>query len=125
MKQPVLKDSKNRLLEEIEERIKLDEYSKISQTHQDIVDVLSKSQVGYYNAIGILESVKHEIFLEAQNSQEELISEEETEEGMEKQIKEAEQEVKKQKKEIEQDDEELFDEDSDDDSDEDDEIEDE
>lgn len=49
----------------MEERlIRIEDYSKLKGVHEKIIEILNANQLSGYNAIGILEAIKQEIFLE-------------------------------------------------------------
>ncbi len=44
--------------------IRIEDYSKLKGVHEKIIEILNAHKVSCYNAIGILETVKQEIFIE-------------------------------------------------------------
>jgi len=44
--------------------IRVEDYSKLKGVHEKIIEILNAHKVSCYNAIGILETVKQEIFIE-------------------------------------------------------------
>lgn len=51
-----------------EERIiRIEDYGKHQEVHEKIIQILNSSGVSCYNAIGILETIKQEIFIENTN----------------------------------------------------------
>jgi hypothetical protein len=54
-----------------EERIiRIEDYGKHREAHKKIIEILNSSGISCYNAIGILETIKQEIFIE--NTEEDL-----------------------------------------------------
>jgi len=49
-----------------EQIIRLENYTKLKGVHEKIIEILNAQNVSCYNAIGILETIKQEIFLENQ-----------------------------------------------------------
>ena len=49
---------------EKENIIRIEDYSKVKQAHNKILEILNNSGISCYNALGILETIKQEIFLE-------------------------------------------------------------
>lgn len=50
-----------------EKIIRIEDYSKLKSVHQKIIEILNAHQISCYNAIGILETIKQEIFMETQS----------------------------------------------------------
>lgn len=48
----------------IEKHIRIDDYGRFQDVHDQIISLLNAADVSVYVAIGILESIKQEIFLE-------------------------------------------------------------
>lgn len=44
--------------------LKFEDYSKVRELHDEIVKLMNSYGISYYNAIGILETIKQEIFSE-------------------------------------------------------------
>ncbi len=53
-----------------EKIIRIEDYGKHREVHEKIIKILNSSGVSCYNAIGILETIKQEIFIE--NTDEDL-----------------------------------------------------
>ncbi len=49
-----------------EQIIRLEDYSKLKGVHEKIIEILNAQGISCYNAIGILETIKQEIFIENQ-----------------------------------------------------------
>jgi len=47
-----------------EQIIRIENYSKLKGVHEKIIEILNAQNVSCYNAIGILETIKQEIFIE-------------------------------------------------------------
>ncbi len=47
-----------------EKIIRIDDYSKFKEIHDSIVEIINNSKISGYIAIGILETIKQEIFLD-------------------------------------------------------------
>jgi hypothetical protein len=61
------KKGKNKMEEQI---IRIEDYSKLKGVHKKIIQILNAHNVSCYNAIGILETIKQEIFIE--NTEEDM-----------------------------------------------------
>ena len=46
--------------------IRIEDYSKLKGVHEKIIEILNAHKISCYNAVGILETIKQEIFLENQ-----------------------------------------------------------
>ena len=44
--------------------IRIEDYSKLKGVHEKIIEILNTHNISCYNAIGILETIKQEIFIE-------------------------------------------------------------
>jgi hypothetical protein len=51
----------------MESIIRVEDYSKLKGVHEKIIEILNAHKISCYNAIGILETVKQEIFLDNEN----------------------------------------------------------
>lgn len=49
-----------------EKIIRIDDYSKLKELHQKIISLINSYQISGYHAIGILEMVKQEIFMNSE-----------------------------------------------------------
>ncbi len=49
-----------------EQIIRIEDYSKLKGVHEKIIEILNAQNISCYNAIGILETIKQEIFIENQ-----------------------------------------------------------
>ncbi len=47
-------------------KIRVEDYNKHDEVHDKIIQILNEAGISYYNAIGILETIKQEIFLESE-----------------------------------------------------------
>jgi len=46
--------------------IRIEDYDHLKGVHERIIEILNSSKVSGYNAVGILEMVKQEIFLQSE-----------------------------------------------------------
>jgi len=48
--------------------IRVEDYSKLKGVHEKIIEILNAHKISCYNAVGILETIKQEIFIENQEA---------------------------------------------------------
>lgn len=46
------------------EKIRIEDYNKLNEIHDKIVQLLEENHISIYNGIGLLETIKQEIFIQ-------------------------------------------------------------
>ncbi len=50
--------------------LRVEDYSKLKKLHDEIIQLMNSAGISYYNAIGVLETIKQEIFSEEDKEEE-------------------------------------------------------